>query len=171
MGSLDARARAVTVVLMGPAGAGKTTVGQRLAQDLRWPFLDADSLHSSENVARMHRGESLTDADREPWLQRVHDTILQMLATSPHVAVACSALKQHYRDVLASGVPDVRWIYLQASPALLEHRLSTRTGHFAGSAILAGQLADLETPVDALVVPASLPPTEAVALIRSAIGS
>ena len=64
---------------MGPAGAGKTTVGQLLAHDLKWPFLDADSLHSPENVARMHRGESLTDADREPWLQAVHDTIQQML--------------------------------------------------------------------------------------------
>lgn len=156
---------------MGPAGAGKTTVGQLLAHDLQWPFLDADSLHSSENVARMHRGESLTDADREPWLHRVHDAILQTLARSPHVAVACSALKQHYRDVLALGVPDIRWIYLQASPALLEHRLSTRTGHFAGPAILAGQLAALEAPADAVLVPAALPPAEAVALIRTAIGS
>lgn len=156
---------------MGPAGAGKTTIGRLLAHDLRWPFLDADSLHSPENIARMHHGESLTDADREPWLQRVHDTILQMLAGSPHAAVACSALKQHYRDVVAAGVPDVRWVYLDAPPALLEQRLSTRTGHFAGSAILAGQLADLEPPTDALIVPAALPPADAVSLIRSAIGS
>ena len=162
----------MTVVLMGAAGAGKTTIGQLLARELRWPFLDADSLHSPENIARMHRGESLTDADREPWLRRVHDAILQLLTNSPHAAVvACSALKQHYRDVLASGVPDVRWIYLQATAALLERRLSARTGHFAGSAILAGQLADLEPPDDAVIVPAALVPPDAVALIRSAIGS
>lgn len=156
---------------MGPAGAGKTTVGQLLARDLRWPFLDADSLHSPENVARMHRGEALSDAEREPWLQRVHDAILEILSSSPHVAVACSALKQHYRTVLQTGVPDVRWIYLQASAALLAHRLATRTGHFAGPEILAGQLADLEPPTDAIVVPAALLPADAVAMIRSAIGS
>ena len=161
----------MTVVLMGPAGAGKTTVGQLLAHDLRWPFLDADSLHSPENVARMHRGEALSDAEREPWLQRVHDAILEILSSSPDVAVACSALKQHYRTVLEAGVPDVRWIYLQASAALLVHRLETRTGHFAGPAILAGQLADLEPPTNAIVVPAALLPADAVAMIRSAIGS
>ena len=156
---------------MGPAGAGKTTIGRLLANELQWPFLDADSLHSPESIVRMHRGESLTDAEREPWLRRVHDAVLHLLASSPHVTVACSALKQHYRDVLASGVPDVRWIYLQASEALLERRLATRSGHFAGPAILAGQLADLEPPTDALIVPAALPPPDAVALIRSAIGS
>jgi gluconokinase len=161
----------VTVVLMGPAGAGKTTIGSRLARDVGWPFLDADSLHSPEAIAEMHRGQSLTDAEREPWLLRVRDAIRHILGTAPHVVVACSALKQQYRDVLAAGLGDVRWVYLDASAALLRQRLAARTGHFAAPAILNGQLADLEPPTHAVIVPAAVPVQEAVSLIRAAIGS
>jgi len=161
----------VTVVLMGPAGAGKTTIGNRLARDLGWPFLDADSLHSPDAIAQMHRGQSLTDTEREPWLLRVRDEIHHILATAPHLVVACSALKQQYRDVLAAGLDDVRWVYLDASPALLRERLTRRTGHFAAPAILMGQLADLEPPAHAVIVPAVLPVDEAVSLIRAAIAS
>jgi len=156
---------------MGPAGAGKTTVGRQLAGDLGWPFLDADSLHVPEAVERMHRGQSLTDAEREPWLLRVRDAIGQIGETAPHVVVACSALKQQYRDLLTADLSDVRWVYLDAPEALLQERLAARTGHFAGPGILPGQLAALEPPTDAVIVPAALPVREAVAIIRAAIGS
>jgi len=156
---------------MGPAGVGKTTVGRRLAQDLGWPFLDADSLHSPEAVEKMARGRGLTDAEREPWLLRVRHAIRQLRETATHVVVACSALKQQYRELIATGLSDVRWVYLQASPALLRDRLAARTGHFADPGILSGQLTDLEPPTDALVVSAALPVDDAVAAIRAAIGS
>jgi gluconokinase len=161
----------VIVVLMGPAGAGKTTIGQQLAHDLGWPFLDADSLHSPEAVESMRHGRGLTDAEREPWLLRVRDAIRQLRETAMPVVVACSALKQKYRDLLAGDLWDVKWVYLDASEGLLRDRLASRTGHFAAAGILPGQLADLERPTDALVVPAALPVDEAVTMIRTAIGS
>jgi gluconokinase len=161
----------VTVVVMGPAGAGKTTVGRALAAALDWPFLDADDLHSPENVARMAGGTPLTDADRAPWLARVHDAVAHLASHGGHAVVACSALRQAYRDQIARGIADVRWVYLSASPDLLARRLAEREGHFAGPAILPGQLADLEPPREAIVVPAALPVAEAVACIRTAIGS
>ncbi len=161
----------MTIVMMGAAGAGKTTVGRQLAQDLGWPFLDADTLHAPDAIEHMHHGQSLTDAEREPWLLRVRDAIRQSRETTPHLVVACSALKQRYRDLLAGDLPDIRWVYLDAPESLLRERLAARTGHFAGAAILPGQMADLEPPADALVVPAALPVHEAVARIRTAIGS
>jgi gluconokinase len=161
----------VTVVLTGPAGAGKTTVGRQLAHDLGWPFLDADSLHSPEAVEQIRSGQSLSDADREPWLGRVVDAVCTLHDTWPHVVVACSALKQRYRERLADGVRDVRWVYLDASESLLRDRLAARTDHFAGPAILSRQLQDLEPPTDAIVVPAALPVRDAVRVIRTAIGS
>lgn len=156
---------------MGPAGVGKTTVGRQLAHDLGWPFLDADRLHAPDAVERMRGGHSLTDAEREPWLRRVRDAIAEQHRSVPHLVVACSALKQHYRDVIAAGVPDLKWVYLDAPAAVLHDRLAARAGHFAGPDILAGQLADLEPPADALVVPATLPVREVIAVIRSAIAS
>jgi gluconokinase len=159
----------VTVIVTGPAGAGKTTVGRQLAHDLAWPFLDADDLHTAEAIGRMRRGGGLTDADREPCLRRVRDAIVETVDRAGHVVVACSALKARYRATLSTGVPDVRWIYLDADEALLRRRLTAREGHFAGPALLASQLADLEPPHDALVLPAALPVADLVARIRSAI--
>lgn len=159
------------LILMGAAGAGKTTVGQALAGQLGWPFIDADDFHSPDNIARMRSGVPLTDADRSPWLARVRDAIVRLHAAGTNAVIACSALRQRYRDELAAGLDDVRWVYLAAPPALLEARLVSREGHFAGPSILAGQLADLEPPDDAIVVPASLPVDEVVTRIRAAIRS
>src|SRR5690349_5227031 len=135
---------------MGAAGAGKTTVGRQLATDLGWPFFDADSVHTPEDVARMRAGQPLTDAERAPWLRRVGAAICEIHRQSPDLVVACSALKRHYRDALAEQVPDLRWIYLEASEALLRERLTARRNHFASTGILEAQLADLEPPEDAL---------------------
>src|SRR5438309_12013700 len=93
-------AQPLIIVLMGPAGAGKTTVGVLLAQSLGWRFLDADDFHSAENVDRMHRGIALTDADREPWLAAVCSALSAALARYDRVVLACSALKERYRRAL-----------------------------------------------------------------------
>ena len=149
------------LLLMGVTGSGKTTVGKLLAQRLGWPFLDADDFHPPQNIEKMQHGVPLTDEDREPWLAAIHAELLRCAARDQHAVLACSALKQTYRETLASGV-DLRICYLQGTYSEIAARLQSRTGHFAGEAILAGQFADLQEPADALVLPVSNTPEEIV---------
>src|SRR5271154_2408316 len=149
------------LLLMGVTGSGKTTVGRLLAQRLGWPFLDADDFHPPQNIEKMQHGVPLTDEDREPWLAAIHAELLRCAARDQHAVLACSALKQTYRETLASGV-DLRICYLQGTYSEIAARLQSRTGHFAGEAILAGQFADLQEPRDALVLPVSNTPEEIV---------
>ena len=160
----------LVVVLMGVAGSGKSTVGEALSRALGWPFRDADSFHPPANVEKMSRGVPLTDADRAPWLESLHDTIALAISRRESLVVACSALKEQYRQQLRGGLRSVRFIYLQAEPALLRDRLAARTGHFAGPALLASQLRDLEPPADALVLPADAAPESLVAAARREFG-
>lgn len=159
------------IVLMGPAGAGKTTVGLALAQSLGWRFLDADDFHSPANVEKMRHGIGLTDADRAPWLAAMHEALEQTLAEGGSVVLACSALKEQYRRALtpASARGRICFVYLHADAAVLRERLAHRTGHYAGPELLASQLATLEEPRDALWVDASRPPAEIVLRIRDAL--
>ena len=142
------------IVLMGAAGAGKTTVGTALAEALGWPFYDADALHDGASVDKMRGGEPLTELDRGPWLVRVHELLRELSEQKTNAVVACSALRARHRSAVAVGVDDVRWIFLQADPELLRARLESRSPHFAGPALLPGQLAALEPPTNALTLPA-----------------
>jgi carbohydrate kinase (thermoresistant glucokinase family) len=137
------------ILLMGPMGSGKTTIGKLLAERLQIPFLDADDLHPAHNRAKMAQGLSLNDEDREPWLRAVHEKIFTYQGHGPKAVLACSALKQKYRDLLSNG-SDIRWVYLKGERELLEARVKSREGHFASSQILSTQLVDLEEPKDAL---------------------
>ena len=157
------------VILMGPAGSGKTTVGSALAAALGWPFFDADDLHLHESVEKMRAGVALTDDDRAPWLARVHALVERLSQQGGHAVIACSALKERYRDAIADGVRDVRWVFLEASPDLLRGRLVHRPDHFAGAALLPSQLTELERPADALTVDADRPVDAIVAEIRAAM--
>ena len=156
------------VVITGVTGSGKTTVGQALARAIGWPFYDADDLHSRENVERMRQGVALTDEMREPWLLRVRAVIGEAIRADGAV-VACSALKDRYRHILADGFDGVRFVLLNAPADVLRRRLVERTGHFAGPALLATQLHALEPPDDALVVDATQPVDSIVGVIRSAL--
>lgn len=151
----------MVVVVMGPTGSGKTTIGSLLARRLGWEFVDADAFHSAANKAKMHQGIPLTDADRRPWLEAIHEQILRWLVEKKNVILACSALKQSYRDLLWSG-PEVRLVYLKGSYDLIYRRLLARKGHFADEHILAGQFADLEEPTNAIIVDISRSPEELV---------
>jgi gluconokinase len=157
------------IVVMGPAGAGKTTVGTLLARSLGWRYLEADDFHSAANVQKMRRGTPLTDADRAPWLASMRAALSTAITQGERVVLACSALKDQYRSALIppNATPDqVRFVYLRASAALLRDRLAHRVGHFAGPELVESQLQTLEEPFEALWVDASRPPEEIVARIR-----
>lgn len=157
------------IVLMGPAGSGKTTVGVLLAQSLGWRFLDADDFHSPVNREKMRHGIGLSDADREPWLIAMRSALANALASGTKVVLACSALKEHYRQTLipeGSAAGTVRFVYLRAPASVLHERLAHRTGHYAGPELLTSQLETLEEPRDALWVDASRTPEEIVVQIR-----
>jgi gluconokinase len=149
------------LLLMGTTGAGKTTIGQLLSARLSWTFLDADDLHPPANIEKMHRGIPLTDADRAPWLAKIHAELVRLSAQSANVVLACSALKQSYRDQLSADL-DLRVVYLRGSYQLMAKHIAHRHGHFAGESILAGQFADLEEPHNALVLEVSSPPEKIV---------
>jgi gluconokinase len=154
---------------MGVEGAGKTTLGRLLAQQLGWEFADADSFHSAENIEKIQRGVPLTDADRSPWIEAMHNAIVQWIAGHRNVVLACSALKRSYRERLCVG-PEVKLVYLKGSYELIDLRLKARHGHFANQQILASQFADLEEPEDAVTVDIGRPPEELVREIRSRLG-
>jgi len=144
---------------MGVTGSGKSTVGKLVAERLAWVFLEADEFHSPENIAKMRNGIPLTDADRLPWLDAIHARLVALHAEGKHIVLACSALKQSYRQRLVQNLP-VEVVYLKGSPVFIDSRLSQRRGHFAGTSILAGQFADLEEPREALILSVESPPEQ-----------
>lgn len=134
-------AGASPIVVMGVSGSGKSTVGSALAQRLRVPFVDADSLHPPANVAKMTAGQPLNDGDRYPWLERVGE----WLADHADGGVAsCSALKRSYRDRLRAQCPRVEFLHLRGSAEMIGARLADRASHFMPAELLRSQLDALE---------------------------
>jgi gluconokinase len=139
-------AEAWRVVVMGVSGCGKSTVGRALAARLGVNFVEGDALHSERNVAKMAAGTPLTDADRHGWLQLVAEQLNNPTAAARGVVASCSALKRNYRDLLRAGAPDLCFVHLHGSPALLADRLAARSGHYMPASLLASQLEILEPP-------------------------
>jgi gluconokinase len=160
----------MVVIVLGVAGVGKTTVGRALAQQFSWRFVDADDLHSPAAIAKMRTGVPLSDVDRAPWLAALHAVVATALERREPLVLACSALKQRYRDTLRGTLRTVRFVYLEADEATLAERLAHRRGHFAGPSLLATQIADLEAPADALAIDATLPPDAIVDKIAYEFG-
>jgi gluconokinase len=164
--------RVHVIVVMGVAGAGKTTAGQALAQALGWHFYDADEFHPTENIEKMSAGHPLTDDDRRPWLDALCALIASTIHRNDHAVLACSALKQSYRDVLVpKDAPShaVRFVHLDVPVAELRRRLETRH-HYFKPELLDSQLAALETPHDALIVDGTRPVEDIVASVRATLG-
>ena len=157
------------VLLMGPAGSGKTTVGKLLASQLSWEFADGDDFHPLANIEKMSRGIPLTDEDRIPWLESIRDAMQQWEAQGKNAVIACSALKRSYRELLGldSNAKNIKLVYLKGSYDLLLERLHSRKGHYMKEQMLASQLADLEEPTDAITIDAAKSPEEIVSEIRS----
>lgn len=155
----------MVILVMGVAGSGKSCVGKLLAQSLGCPFIDADEYHPAANIEKMSHGIPLNDADRQPWLDALRAAIAERLGTSDVVVLACSALKQRYRDYLARGTT-MSVVYLKGDRDLLWRRLSERQAHFMRPEMLASQLADLEEPADALVVDVAEAPEAIVASLH-----
>ena len=160
---------AARIVVMGVSGSGKSTIGQALAGELGVPFVEGDELHPPRNVALMAAGTPLTDDDRSDWLQSLADTLAQAAAQGQGVVISCSALKRSYRERLRAGAPDLRWIYLHGSPALLAERLHARADHYMPPSLLQSQLDTLEPPAadeGAIEIDIALPPPAIVAAVR-----
>jgi gluconokinase len=159
----------VIVIVMGVVGAGKTTIGRLLAEQLNWEFADADDFHPKSNVEKIRRGIPLTDEDRWPWLEGLGSAILSWIGEGRNVVLACSALKRSYRERLEAG-PEVRFVCLKGTPELIAERLRARHGHFANEQILVSQFADLEVSETAVSVEISSTPQQIVTEIRQKLG-
>lgn len=133
------------LILMGVAGAGKTTVGEALAARLGWKFFDSDDLHSAAAIRNMQDGTALTDEDRAPWLALLASRIAELSEAKVPAIIACSALKQTYRQTLAIA-PEVRFVYLRVSPQEARRRLLARPAHFMSPSLINSQFATLEEP-------------------------
>lgn len=138
-------------VMMGVSGSGKTTIGTLLAERLGIEFLDADDYHSQANKDKMHAGIPLTDEDRWPWLRTLNGLLLQRVDKG--CVLACSALKESYRNVLLEGIPQsgLDFVLLEGSKAAIAQRMEHRN-HFMPPTMLDSQLATLEIPAYAIRV-------------------
>ena len=155
----------MVIIVMGVSGAGKTTVGSLLAAELHWDFADADDFHSRANVEKMRAGVPLTDADRAPWLHTLRGLIARWIAERKNAVLACSALKQSYRDVLQLD-DHIRFVYLNGDRELFSQRLFDRHNHYMKQQMLDSQLLTLEPPMNAVVVDANAAPETIVREIR-----
>jgi gluconokinase len=153
------------IILMGVTASGKTTVGRMLAAQLGYHFYDADDFHPRANIDKMRRGIPLNDADRLPWLETLRDLVRRCLTEHGEAVLACSALKDAYRQYLLID-PRVTLVYLKASRDLIRQRLLQRRGHYMNPALLESQFATLEEPKQAIKVNAALSPGEIVSVIR-----
>jgi gluconokinase len=156
----------VVIILMGVSGAGKTTIGQLLAHQLQCEFADADDYHSPINIEKMRQGIPLTDADRAPWLETLRRLITTWIDAKKNSVLACSALKRAYRGELQIA-PEVRFVYLKATPRLLHQRLQARQGHYMTEQMLQSQLATLEEPEQAVAIDVDRPPAEVAKEIQA----
>ncbi|MEO0473095.1 MAG: gluconokinase [Bacteroidota bacterium] len=150
------------VIVMGVSGSGKSTIGMALAKAKNWPFYDADDFHPPANVEKMSAGQPLNDQDRLPWLQSLHQHIRIQLEAGNCGVLACSALKQSYRDLLKGELHAVHFVYLEGSFDLIHARMKARSDHYMPASLLQSQFDALEVPEQAIKIPITLPPQQMI---------
>ena len=155
------------VVVMGVSGAGKSTIGKLLAERLGVSFLDADEYHPPENVAKMAAGTPLNDADRWPWLELLNGKLIEQ----KNAVLACSALKEVYRQRLSQGIADCRFVYLRGSLELIRSRLAERKHRYMPASLLESQFATIEPPSDAIAIDISAGIADCVEAISLALAA
>ena len=141
---------------MGVSGCGKSCVGKALAEHLGWSFYDADDFHPPANVSKMANGIPLDDSDRAPWLATLHDLISSSLRADKPGVLACSALKERYRQQLMDGVDNVQLVHLKGSYDLIWSRMIARKEHYMKPHMLESQFKTLEEPTNALTMDISM---------------
>ena len=154
------------ITMMGVSGCGKTTIGNLLADQLGWQFIESDDFHSEADIQKMSSGIPLTDADRWPWLERLNSLLREEINHGQQIVLSCSALKRSYRDVLYSGIEDGVYVYLKGSYDLIRERMQQRE-HFMKSDMLLSQFDALEEPQDAVVIDIRLSEDEIINQIMS----
>lgn len=158
----------MVLILIGPMGCGKTAIGKMLAEKLGWSFYDGDDFHPWENVEKMRAGTPLTDEDRKTWLDILHGFIQRCLREGRNEILACSALKQAYRDTLGVDQDKVRTVYLKGSYELLRKRIEDRKHPYMNKDLLRSQVETMEEPKDGLTVDISpLPETIVETIMKS----
>ena len=157
------------LIVMGVSGCGKSTIGKMLAGRLGWDFYDGDDFHPPANVAKMAADIPLDDKDRAPWLARLHGLIAESLETNRPGVLACSALKQSYRDELVRATAGARFVYLKGDYETILARMEERHGHYMKPEMLQSQFATLEEPSDAIVVDIRLSPDQIVDTILASL--
>jgi gluconokinase len=150
-----------TNTVMGVSGCGKTSVGTALAESLGWEFIEGDAYHPPENIEKMSGGSPLTDADRLPWLNNLHDLLQKKQSDKISVVLACSALKRRYRKILYDGLTGCTFVYLKGDYAFILERMRQRE-HFMKPSLLQSQFEFLQEPEGALVVPINIPVVQIV---------
>ena len=159
----------MVILLMGVSGSGKTTVGKTLAAELGWEFADGDDFHSPQNIAKMHAGIALSDEDREPWLAALAKAIQGWISAKHSVVLACSALKENYRERLVIS-DEVKVVYLHGDYELIRRRLAQRHEHYMNPGLLRSQFDTLEEPRNAVTVDITQSPEDIASDIRHALG-
>lgn len=142
----------MVIVLIGPMGCGKTTIGKTLAKKLGWQFYDADDFHPEANKQKMRDGIPLDDNDRQPWLEILGKIVQKNLSDGNNMILACSALKKKYRRLIGIDQQQVFSVFLNGSFSLLQERVDHRSHEYMANTLLQSQLDTLETPKTGLTV-------------------
>lgn len=150
----------MVIVVIGPMGCGKTTIGRLLAEKTGFPFDDADNFHPAENVEKMRAGIPLEDGDRIGWLKILAERIVTKREAGESLVLACSALKQSYRDILGIDQKSIISVYLRGTFDLLRARLGSRSHEYMNDSLLTSQLNTMEEPQGGLIVDIGMSPAD-----------